>query len=110
MAEEDEGSNHTEIDLADIDPEQDVNIRVIGTIVTVNENSFVLDDSTAAKEAFPQSEVPEDVVEEGNTVRVFGRVLPTPDDFEIEAEVVQDFSDVDVEKFEKVKKVVSSHE
>lgn len=110
MAGNEESSRHEPKELNSIDPENDVNVRIVGTIVTVNENSFVLDDSSAAKEVFTQENVSEDLIEEGSTVRVYGRVLPTPDDYEIEASVVQDMSEVDLEKFNKVKKVVSEQQ
>jgi hypothetical protein len=49
-------------------------------------------------------------IEEGQRIRVLGRVLPTPDSFEIQAEVVQDFSEVDPELENRVNKVVSESE
>lgn len=110
MAEEEGRSYHNPVELEDVEPQKDVNIRVIGTVVTKDENSFVLDDSSAAKEVFADESVIENKIDEGSTVRVFGRVLPTPDDYEIEAEVVQNLSEVDVQKFKKIKKVVSNQE
>jgi uncharacterized protein YdeI (BOF family) len=93
--------------IEDIDPKNDIRVRVIGTVLSVEDDSISLDDGTGTVEIFLDEEKMEDL-EENQRIRVFGRVLPTPDSFEIQGEIVQDFSDVDPELYSKVKKVVST--
>ncbi len=93
--------------IEEIDPRDDIRVRVIGTVLSLDEDSFSLDDGTGTVEVFLEDEKMEDL-EENQRVRVFGRVLPTPDSFEIQGEIVQDFSDVDPELYSRIKKVVST--
>ena len=93
--------------IEEIDPRDDIRVRVIGTVLSLDEDSFSLDDGTGTVEVFLEEEKMEDL-EENQRVRIFGRVLPTPDSFEIQGEIVQDFSDVDPELYSRIKKVVST--
>jgi len=94
--------------VEEIDPKQDLKVRVTGTLVSVENDSVSLDDSTGTVEIFLEDDMI-DGLEEGQRVRVFGRVLPTPDSFEIQGEIVQDFSNVDPELQSRVKKIVSTN-
>ena len=94
--------------VEEINPKQDLKVRVTGTLVSVGNDSVSLDDSTGTVEIFLEDDMI-DGLEEGQRVRVFGRVLPTPDSFEIQGEIVQDFSNVDPELQSRVKKIVSTN-
>ena len=96
-------------DIEEIDPQNDIRVRVIGTVLSLEEDSISLDDGTGSVEVFLEEEQL-DELEEGQRVRVLGRVLPTPDSFELQGEVVQDFSEVDPELHDRVKKVVNTNE
>lgn len=93
--------------IEEIDPKDDIRVRVIGTVLSVEDDSISLDDGTGTVEVFLEEEKMSDL-EENQRVRILGRVLPTPDSFEIQGEIVQDFSDVDPELYSRVKKVVST--
>ena len=93
--------------IEEIDPRDDIRVRVIGTILSVDDDSISLDDGTGTVEIFLEQDRMEDL-EENQRVRILGRVLPTPDSFEIQGEIIQDFSDVDPELYSRVKKVVST--
>jgi len=94
--------------IEEIDPKDDIRVRVIGTVLSVEDDSISLDDGTGTVEVFLEEEKMGDL-EENQRVRILGRVLPTPDSFEIQGEIVQDFSDVDPELYSRVKKVVSTN-
>lgn len=96
-------------DIDEIDPKNDIRVRVVGTAISVNQDSINLDDGSGTVEVFMNEERLEEI-EENQRVRVLGRVLPTPDSFEIQAEIVQNFEDVDPELHDRVKKVVNSTE
>lgn len=95
--------------ISDISPENDIRVRVVGTVLSKDDDSITLDDGTSSVEVFFEEEVLESL-EESSRVRVFGRVLPTPDSFELQGEIVQDFEEVDSELYDKVKKVVNTSE
>ena len=96
-------------DIEEIDPQNDIRVRVVGTIISVDDDSVTIDDSTGSVEVFLEDEAMEDL-EEQQRIRVLGRVLPTPDSFEIQGEIVQSFEDVDPEIYDSVKKVVNTSE
>ena len=93
--------------IEEIDPREHIRVRIIGTVLSKDDDSISLDDGTGTVEVFLEDEKMEDL-EENQRIRIFGRVLPTPDSFEIQGEIVQDFSDVDPELYSRVKKVVST--
>lgn len=97
------------MEITEIDPQNDIRVRVIGTVLSVDEDSISLDDGSGSVEVFLEEEQIK-TVEEGDRVRVLGRVLPTPDSFELQGEIIQDFSGVDPELYDRVKKVVSTNE
>ncbi len=92
-------------DITDIDPEQDVRVRVIGTVLEVREDSLVMDDGTGTAEVFVDADALTDV-NEGGRIRILGRVLPTPESFELQGEIVQDMSGLDTDLYERVKEHV----
>lgn len=87
--------------IAEIDAEDDVRVRVLGTVLEVRDDSVMLDDGSGTVEVFLDAD-DLDAVEESQRVRVFGRVLPTPDAFEIQGEILQDMSDLDMELYGRV--------
>lgn len=96
-------------EISKISPENDIRVRVVGTILSKEEENITLDDGTSNVEVFFEEDVL-DNLSEGDKIRVFGRVLPTPDGFELQGEIVQDFEEVDSELYDKVKKVVNTTE
>ena len=95
--------------VEEIDPQNDIRVRVIGTVLSLDKDSISIDDGTGNVEVFLEDEQMEDL-KEGQRIRILGRVLPTPDSFELQGEVVQDFSEVDPELYDRVKKVVNTNE
>ncbi len=94
-------------DIEEIEPKDDIRVRIIGTVIDVDEDSVTVDDGTGTVEVFLEEDDLDDV-EENQRIRVLGRVLPTPESFEIQGEIVQDFEDVDPELYDRVKKVVNT--
>lgn len=88
-----------------IDPEEDVRVRILGTVLEKREDSAVIDDGSKTVEAFLDEEDLEKM-SENQKVRIFGRVLPTPDSFEIQGEIIQDMDDLNFELYNKVKEIV----
>lgn len=95
--------------IEEIDPQADIRVRIVGTVLSVDEDSVTLDDGTGSVEVFLEQDQMEEL-EENQRIRVLGRVLPTPDSFEVQGETVQNFDDVDPELYDRVKKVVNTSE
>lgn len=95
--------------VEDINPQSDIRVRITGTVLSVDEDSVSIDDGTGTVEVFLEDEHLEEI-EENQRIRVLGRVLPTPDSFEIQGEILQDFSEVDQKLHDRVKKVVNTSE
>ena len=93
--------------IKEIDPQSDIRVRITGTILSIEQDSVSLDDGSGTVEVFIEEENLEEL-EESQRIRVLGRVLPTPDSFEIQGEIIQDFSDIDQELHDRVKKVVNT--
>ncbi len=76
----------------------DVRVRLLGTVIDINDNVVVLDDGTGKINV-----VFNEPVEAGTNsiVRVFGRVMPAEDGFEIDGEILQDMKGVDVALYRK---------
>ena len=93
-------------DIEEIDAQNDIRVRVIGTVLSIEDDSISLDDGTGSVEVFADDEQLEDV-EEQDTVRILGRVLPAPEGFELQAEALHVLS-VDRETYDSVKKIVKT--
>lgn len=91
-------------DIEEIDPERDVRVRVLGTVIETRDDSIMLDDGSGTVEVFLDEEHL-DSVSDGQRIRVLGRVLPAPDSFEIQGEIVQDMSDIDMDAYNTVKNI-----
>lgn len=83
-----------------IKPEKDVRVRLLGTVIGKEDDSILLDDGSGSVEIFLDEE---DLkrIEEKNKIRVLGRVLPTPESFEIQGELVQEMDDLDFDLYNK---------
>jgi len=94
--------------VSEISPENDVKVRVVGLVVSKSENGFLLDDGTGTIQVFINSDLLKNV-EEKKLVRVFGRVTPTSDKFELTAEIVQDMAKLNMKTYDNVQKLWKKH-
>lgn len=76
----------------------DIRVRLLGTVIDASENVVVLDDGTGKISVVFRDPVR---AETGKTVRIFGRVMPAEEGFELEGEILQDMSGVDVGLYRK---------
>lgn len=90
--------------ISEIDPEKDIRVRVIGTLVEKNEDSssVVLDDGSSSLSVIIPSDSMLASIEVGKRVRIIGTLIPLGDDFELKAEIISDFSELDYDLFLKV--------
>jgi len=91
--------------IADIQPETDVRVRLIGTVIDTTPNSVVIDDGTGKLEIY-LGEEPN--VKQGQLVRVITRVLPLIDGFECRGEAIQDLDGFDLDLYKKARKLIKN--
>lgn len=87
-----------EKEIKDITKE-DIRVAVSGVIVNKNQNSFLLDDSTG------QILVISETIPNYNYLRVFGRIIPIEDHLELQAEFIQDLSNINKKIHKKIKEL-----
>jgi hypothetical protein len=84
--------------------EQDFRVRIIGTVVDMSRESqsIIIDDGTGRAVVFFPDPAQFEEVQEGKLYRVFGKVKKD-ENIEIEAELIQDMSNLDVGLYEQVR-------
>jgi len=76
----------------------DIRVRLLGTVIDSRENIVVIDDGTGKINVTFADPVD---VKANKLIRVIGRVMPSEDGFEIEGEILQDMSGIDVALYRK---------
>ncbi len=84
--------------IKDINPEKDSRVRILGKVVNKKDDILVLDDGTGVAEIVMMNDFD---VAIGETVRVFCRVLPLEEGYELRGELVQKMDDLNVELHKK---------
>jgi hypothetical protein len=86
--------------ISDINPEKDIRVRILGNVIDANESSLVIDDGHS------KAEVIADNIDckAGDTVRVFARVLPLEEGYELRGEIIQVVNELDLDLYKKVVK------
>ena len=90
--------------IGDIQPENDVRVRLIGTVIDTNSNSVVIDDGSGKAEVFFEGDVN---VHNGQLVRIITRVLPLIDGFECRGECLQTLEGFNMDLYKKAKEIAS---
>ena len=84
--------------IADINPETDIRVRLLGRVIGQADGTLVIDDGTGRADV-----VAEDMEAAANEmVRVFARVLPLENGFELRAELIQKMDKLDLGLYNKV--------
>ena len=85
----------------------DIRICLIGTIIDKSKGGsmVVIDDGTGKINANFESEVKNEV---NQLVRVFGRVIPMENGFELQGEIIQDMSKLDMGLWKRFKKLTNN--
>lgn len=89
--------------IADIHPESDVRVKLMGTVIDTGSNSIVLDDGSGKIEIYFE-EIPN--VRQGQLVRIVTRILPLIDGYECRGELLQNLDGFNLELYKKVKVIV----
>ena len=90
----------TQKNISDI-TESDVRVSILGTVIDKQDDFIMVDDGTGRiKISFQDFKF-----DLNQMIRVFGRVIPTPSGCELQGEVIQDMSKLDLSLFKKVQKL-----
>ncbi len=81
---------------------QSARVRVTGTIIDKKDNMVMVDDGSGKIKAVFSEPVPQETQEQ---VRVFGRVMPSDEGFEIQGELIQSMEGVDMKTYRKVREM-----
>ncbi len=87
--------------------EKDFRVKVLGTVVGRDEvnSSLIMDDGTGRISVFFANPDQFANAEEGKLIRVIGRVRKE-EELELDAELIQDMSKLDLELYEQVKDIL----
>ncbi len=99
--------------ISDISKE-DVRVRIIGTIVDIDENKIIIDDGKETCEIIigEYSHIKEKLasLRIGTLVKVIARVYPSESNFKLFGEVVQNVDNLDVNLYKEAKKIIEELE
>jgi hypothetical protein len=82
---------------------EDIRVSILGTVIDRQGEKVVIDDGTGKIDAVFDKEVK---AEPNQLVRVFGRVIPMENGFELQGEILQDMSKLDMKLYNKVMEAV----
>jgi hypothetical protein len=85
--------------IKDINPENDIRVRLLGSVIDKQEGLIVLDDGTGKADI--SLEDPEKI-NVSDTVRIFARVIPLEENYELKGEVIQSISGDEMELYKKI--------
>lgn len=88
--------------------EKDYRVRIIGTVVDRDDanNLCVIDDGTGRATAFFEGQEHFSLIETGKPLRIIGKVRRNENGIEIDAEIIQDMSMLDLELSEQTNQVL----
>ena len=86
--------------IADINPEKDIRVRILGTVIDKQAGIVVIDDGSSKAEIIVEEGL--DKINTSDTVRVFCRVLPLETGYELRAEIVQNLNGMDMDLYNKI--------
>ena len=92
--------------ISEIQPERDIRVRILGTIIDIINSSLLVDDGTSKVEV--TFENPEAIagLRQGQVIRVIARGMPLIGGFACKGECVQLLEDFDLELYKKVKETM----
>lgn len=88
----------TQKNIADINPEKDIRVRILGRVIDKQDGMIVVDDGTGTSEIIGDSMT----ANIDDVVRVFARVIPLEEGFELRTELLQDMNALDLNLFRRI--------
>lgn len=98
-----------ETSISDINDGTVNKIRVVGSIVSMDEKGFILDDTTGEMKIIANKAYGTSLTEK-TPVQVIGRVLKIEDGFELRADFVNKLDDMNLKLYRKVNNAIKKDE
>jgi len=89
-------------DIKNINPENDSRVRILGKVINKKNDIMMIDDGTGVAEITLMDDID---VAIGENVRVFCRVLPLEEGYELRGEIVQKVDGLNIEYYKKAIKL-----
>jgi hypothetical protein len=83
--------------ITEIEPDKDIRIRLLGTIISSGNSTLMLDDGSSQIEIVFDQDVSH--LKQGQLVRVITRILPLTEGFECKGECIQNLDGFDIELY-----------
>ncbi len=90
--------------ISEIQPENDVRVRILGTVIGTGQGSLMVDDGSGRLEILFDHDPA--YVSEGQLVRIITRILPLIDGFECRGECIQLLNEFNVNLYNKAQKII----
>lgn len=87
--------------ISEIKPESDIRVKLVGQVIDKQDGIIVIDDGSGKANIAVEQEA-YDKADIGDTVRVFARVIPLEDNYELRGEIFQSMEDVDMGLYKKI--------
>ncbi len=84
--------------ISEIKPDQDIRVRILGRVIGKGDGMIAIDDGTGRADIVTE----ELDANTNDIVRVFARVLPLENGYELRAELVQKMDKLDLELHNKI--------
>src|SRR3972149_6547809 len=84
--------------IAEINPEKDIRVSILGRIIEKSNGVLVVDEGSGTAEVITE----EPSAEINDIVRIFCRVLPLENGFELRAEIIQVMNSLNMDFYKKV--------
>lgn len=88
--------------VKELEQETSGRVRLTGTVITLFNDSFILDDQTGTVQIFLNPEISFNV-KENDIVQVVGRLIPTESGVGINAEIIRVTNNLNLSLYNKVK-------
>lgn len=89
--------------ISELNPDKDVRVRLLGTVIGNSDSTLVIDDGSGRVEiAFDDSNAISGIADSA-MVRVIARILPLTDGFECRGECVQVLNNFDIKLWRRVR-------
>ena len=91
--------------ISDITIDEDVRVRILGTVLEASEASLLIDDGSGKAEVTFDDENSLNGVSKGHIIRVVARVLPLIDGYVLKGECVQTLEGFDINLYKRAKQI-----
>jgi len=90
--------------IAEINPRNDIRVRITGMVIGKFNNTLVIDDGSKEVEITFNESI--GYLNVGQLIRVIARVMPSSDGFQCIGECIQNLDDFDINLYKKAKTLV----